>query len=207
MAELTSSTTLDFVTILTQAAVLEPQGSDRPAANAVVNALLQAEKAAKQQALTFPLKEALVGEWRLWFVAPCKPQLKASVVQGKGFYLPQWVAAQIAFTPGAATSDLNTAPLEIGNQLQLGPLQVQFTGPAQPLGKKNLLTFDFTHIKIMLLGHRVYSGEFGSGKARATDVSAPAIAKLPFFVFFCVGESFIAARGRGGGLALWVRVS
>jgi len=31
------------------------------------------------------------------------------------------------------------------------------------------------------------------------------IAKLPFFAFFLVTEDFIAARGRGGGLALWVK--
>ena len=31
------------------------------------------------------------------------------------------------------------------------------------------------------------------------------IAKLPFFVFFLVTENMIAARGKGGGLALWVK--
>jgi len=31
------------------------------------------------------------------------------------------------------------------------------------------------------------------------------IAKLPFFAFFLVTEDFIAARGRGGGLALGLR--
>lgn len=207
MTELTSTTTPDFVSILTKAAALELRRGDRPTADAVVSALLQAEKAAKQQALSVPLTEALLGEWRLRFVAPRKPQMKAGVAQGRGFYLPQWVVAQISFAPGTVTSDSNAALLGIGNQLQLGPLGVQFAGPAQPLGKKNLLTFDFTDIKIMLLGRRVYGGEFGSGKARVTDVSAPAIAQLPFFVFFCMDENFIAARGRGGGLALWVRVS
>ena len=31
------------------------------------------------------------------------------------------------------------------------------------------------------------------------------IAKLPFFAFFLITENLIAARGRGGGLALWIK--
>lgn len=205
MGELTSTTSSDFIATLARATAPERQGrGDRPAPQAVVSALLQAEKAAKQQKLTYPLK-SLLGEWRLWFVAPRKAHIKQGIEVGKGFYVPRLVAAQISFTPGAVTSNPNAAQFGIGNQLQLGPLRVKLTGPAQPLGKKNLLAFDFTHIRIMLLGRRVYSSEFGGRKAIATDCSGQGIAKLPFFVFFCVGESFIAARGRGGGLALWVK--
>ena len=29
----------------------------------------------------------------------------------------------------------------------------------------------------------------------------------PFFVFFYVDESIIAARGRGGGIAIWARTT
>ncbi len=58
---------------------------------------------------------------------------------------------------------------------------------------------------LMLFGCTVYSGNFRGGKATATDFYHQPIAKLPFFAFFLVTEEFIAARGRGGGLALWVK--
>ncbi|MER3494777.1 MAG: hypothetical protein C4323_22620 [Mastigocladus sp. ERB_26_2] len=52
--ELTSPTSPDFTTVLEQAvSAYRGEASDRPAAPAVVNALLQAEKAAKQQKLTY----------------------------------------------------------------------------------------------------------------------------------------------------------
>ena len=60
-------------------------------------------------------------------------------------------------------------------------------------------------MQLRLFGRAVYSGEFRGGKATATDFSAQSIRTLPFFAFFLVTEDFIAARGRGGGLALWVK--
>jgi len=50
MTNVTSTASLDFVTILSHAAAaLRDPRSDCPSAKAVVNALVQAEKAAKQQ--------------------------------------------------------------------------------------------------------------------------------------------------------------
>jgi predicted nuclease of predicted toxin-antitoxin system len=34
---------------------------------------------------------------------------------------------------------------------------------------------------------------------------AISIGNLPFFTFFAVADQYIAARGRGGGLAIWVK--
>jgi len=79
------------------------------------------------------------------------------------------------------------------------------TGPAQYLGKKNLLAFGFTHIQLCLFGRAIFSRELRGGKATAIDFYHQSIAKLPFFAFFLITEDLIAARGRGGGLALWVR--
>ncbi len=96
--ELTPATSPDFVTTLSKAAAHERDPrSERPPAKEVVNALLQAEKAAKQQRLTYPL-ESLLGDWRLCFTAPRKAHLKGDVALGKGFYLPQIAPAQISFT-------------------------------------------------------------------------------------------------------------
>ncbi|BAY27539.1 hypothetical protein NIES2100_73640 [Calothrix sp. NIES-2100] len=44
-----------------------------------------------------------------------------------------------------------------------------------------------------------------SGKVPSGDFYNQPIAKLPFFAFFVITKDFIAARGRGSGLALWIR--
>lgn len=189
----------DFVTTLAAAAVNKK--GNRPSHIAVVNALVQAEKVAKQQRLIYPL-QALLGNWRLCFTAPQKAHLKGSIAVGRGFYVPKIVKAEISFSQ-LPTSDNSLDQLEIGNSLQLSSLLFQLTGPACYLGKKNLLAFDFTYMQLSLFGRAVYSGEFRSGKTK--NFSEQAIAKLPFLAFFLVTEQFIAARGRGGGIALWVK--
>lgn len=191
----------DFVTTLADAAAAGNQKGNRPANKAVVNALVQAEKAVKQQRLIYPL-QALLGNWQLRFTAPQKAHLKGGIAVGRGFYVPTIVKAEISFRQ-VATSDNSLDQLEIGNSLQLSSLLLQLTGPARYLGKKNLLVFDFTYMQLSLFGRAVYSGEFRSGKTK--NFSEQAIAKLPFFAFFLVTENLIAARGRGGGVALWVK--
>lgn len=144
--DLTSTASPDFVATLTHAAAaFRDRRSDRPRTKAVVNALLQAEKAAKQQRLTYPL-ESLLGDWRLCFTAPRQAHLKGGMALGKGFYVPQIAPAQISFGTPASTSVQNSNGLEIGNQIQFGSLLFKLTGPAQYLGKKNLLAFDFTYM-------------------------------------------------------------
>ena len=66
--DLTSQASPDFVSVLSLAATAyQGQRNNRPSAEVVVNALVQAEKAAKQQRVTYPF-ESLVGRWRLCFV-------------------------------------------------------------------------------------------------------------------------------------------
>ncbi|MUL35184.1 hypothetical protein [Gloeocapsopsis dulcis] len=182
----------DFMTTLTEAV---RKRSDCPSASAVVLALLQAEKAAKQQRIAYPL-ESLLGNWQLWFTAPRKAHLQNGKALGKGLYLPQIAPAQISF--------FNQEQLSISNQIQFGSLLFKLTGSAKYVGKKNLLAFDFTQMQISLFGRTIYHGKFPI-KTRITNFYEQPIAKLPFFAFFLVTEDFIAARGRGGGIAIWVR--
>lgn len=191
--------TINFVSILEQAAASLQTKSDRPLAKEVVNALLQAEKATKQDRLVYPL-ESLFGQWRLCFTAPKNAHFKSGVALGKGFYVPQIAPAQISFYP---SQNLNQA--EITNSLQLGFLQFKLTGPARYVGKKNLLAFDFTCMELSLFSRTIYNGGFRGGKLKNTDFYEQSITKAPFFAFFLITKDFIAARGRGGGLALWVR--
>jgi hypothetical protein len=204
MGEL-STTVPDYLEILSKVAIAARSGNRDaeggllrnhcPTAKVVVSALLQAERAAKQQRLVYPL-ESLLGDWRLYFTAPRNAKLQNGVAQGNGFYIPQIAPAQISFH--------SRERLEIGNQIQFGSLLFKLTGPARYLGKKNLLAFDFTQMQLRLFNRTVYQGKFNSGKRAGTFEEQP-ISKLPFFAFFLITEDYIAARGRGGGLAIWIK--
>ncbi|KAM3092100.1 hypothetical protein ACKFKG_23425 [Phormidesmis sp. 146-35] len=191
---MTTELTTDYQNVLANAA----SRTGRPNPDRVVEALLEAEKAAKKQRLTYPLTP-LLGQWRLCFTTGTrKLRKRGGIALGKGFYLPQFVPAGIGFSPVAERDDYAT----INNQIQVGGLQLKFTGLAKYLGKKNLLAFDFSQIQISVGKYAIYTGQLRGGK---TDFEERSVAQLPFFAFFLVTETFIAARGRGGGLALWTR--
>jgi hypothetical protein len=179
-----------FTTVLQQAI-----GSNRPTTATLVEALLQTEKAAKQQTLTV---EKLLGNWQLHFSSRGKVKLTDS--QRRGFYLPSWLPAQIGF----AAQEMQGAPLTITNQVAIGAVKLKLSGPARFSEKKNLLAFDFTRMEIQILGQTVYNGKFPSPREGKEFMEIP-IGKLPFFAFFVADGAMVAARGRGGGLAIWVR--
>ncbi|MEH2413150.1 hypothetical protein [Nostoc sp.] len=202
-ADLTSTATFDFVSVLSHAAAAyqEPRGT-RPSAEILVNALLQAEKSAKPQCLTYPL-ESLLGKWQLSFVTGTKKvRERGGILLGKGFYVPKFITVYVSFN---ATLEEDSGRGEIVNQVEFGPVLLKLTGPVQYASKKNLLAFDFNHILISLFERVVYNRPIGFGKVKIEDFYNQPIAKLPFFSFFSVTEDFIAARGRGGGLAFWIR--
>ncbi|MBW4566434.1 MAG: hypothetical protein KME32_36380 [Mojavia pulchra JT2-VF2] len=201
-ADVTKATP-DFLNALSQAAATyRGEGGKLPTASLVVDALLAAEKATKQQRLTYNF-ESLLGKWRLCFATGTrKVRKRGGIVLGKGIYMPKFAAAHICFS---ASSEQDLGKGEIGNQVQFGPVLLKLTGPAKYLNKKNLLAFDFTQMQISLFHRVVYNGQIRSGKVQNQDFHTQPIAKLPFFAFFVVTEDFIAARGRGGGLALWIR--
>ena len=202
-ADLTPTAIPDFVTVLSQAAAAyQGHRGTRPSAEILVNALLQAEKAAKRQRLNYPF-ESLLGKWRLCFATGTKKvKERGGIVLGKGLYLPKFAAAHISFS---ATLEHDSGRGEIGNEVQVGPVLLKLTGPMQYLDKKNLLTFDFNYMLISLFGRVVYNKQIRSSKVQTEDFYNQPIAKLPFFAFCLVTEDFIAARGCGGGLALWIR--
>ncbi|PHJ60262.1 hypothetical protein VF14_11500 [Nostoc linckia z18] len=199
MADLVS----DFVTVLSQAAAAyRGEKATRPSAEILVQALLAAEKTAKQQRLNYGF-ESLLGKWRLCFATGTKKvRERGGIVLGKGLYVPKFVTIYISFN---ANLQQNLDKGEIANQVELFPLLLKLTGPIQYQNKKNLLAFDFHNMLISLFGGVVYNNKIRSGKVESEDFYSQPIAKLPFFAFFIVTEDFIAARGRGGGLALWIR--
>ncbi|MEO1070584.1 MAG: hypothetical protein AAFW95_15995 [Cyanobacteria bacterium J06638_6] len=171
----------------------------RPEAKSVTAALLAAERQTKQQRQRFS-PEMLLGTWRLRFSAPKKPAYKAGKPTGSGFYMPGLAVATLGFSRDRDTAE----QLTIQNQLQVGPLKLRFTGPAKFLSKKNLLAFDFVRLQL-LVGSLTLLNWPLRGRATQDDFAATSVGKLPFFAFFAASQEYIAARGRGGGLALWVK--
>jgi hypothetical protein len=188
--------TPDFPTILNSAV----RSTDRPAKDVMVAALQAAEIAARKEKLVIPF-ESLVGEWRLCFATGAsRDKQRGGIKLGKGYYFPKVVPASISFT---RTGDELIGT--VTNRLIVAAVQFEFTGPCRYPGKKNLLAFDFIQIQMKILGATVYQGKIRSGKRGGKDFDQLTIAKLPFFAFFWASPTAIAARGRSGGLALWVR--
>ncbi len=224
--ELPPSPSQAIATLTETAIAYRQRSTTRPSPEVVASALVQAEKDAKQQRLTLPF-DALCGRWRLCFSTGVRKRRQGGIALGKGFYLPSLVPAYITFTPAAPEITGNTgiagntgvpgipnipsvtkaATPTIQNQIQLAGVRLTLTGPCRYPGKKNLLVFDFAQMQVAVLGGTVYDGGIRGGAAKADAFPSQAIAKLPFFTFFSATPDLIAARGRGGGLALWIRES
>ncbi|MEA5604886.1 hypothetical protein [Nostoc sp. UHCC 0252] len=192
----------DFVAVLSEAAAAYRRQRDTyPSTEILVNALLQAEKSAKQQHSSYPF-ESLLGKWQLCFATGTKKVREhGGIVLGKGFYVPKFIKMHVSFN---AASEEDSDRGEICNQVELGPISLKLTGPVQYIGKKNLLAFDFNQMIISLFGSVIYKRPIRSG-IQTEDFYNQSIAQQPFFAFFLINKDFIAARGRGGGLAFWIR--
>jgi hypothetical protein len=171
--------------------------SDRPNAGEVVLALLQLEKARKADRSSIPAA-SLMGNWRLYFVTPKKVKLGDRRLSG--FYLPSFIPAAISFQPNP------DGTIGITNQITIGLIGLKLNGPARYDEKKRLLAFDFTQLEVSVLGKKVYEGKF-PGPRQGKNFDDIPIGRLPFFSFFQVTDRFVAARGRGGGLAIWVKAT
>ncbi|MCU0551978.1 MAG: hypothetical protein MUC48_21790 [Leptolyngbya sp. Prado105] len=184
------------VEVLSQAVLAFRSGIPRPDADRIVEALLQAEKSAKQSPQPFSFDQ-LIGQWRLCFATGTRKLRQGGIQLKKGYYVPKLAKAQISFERDGAE--------KIGNLAQIGALQLRFTGPARFQPKKNLLAFEFTQIQVSLGSIVLKKGAVRGGEAKEKEFAEMKISKLPFFAFFLITDDLIAARGRGGGLALWVR--
>ncbi|MBW4482117.1 MAG: hypothetical protein KME14_06210 [Tildeniella torsiva UHER 1998/13D] len=192
-------TVTDSATALPTPQVLEAAASGaKPSAQQVTAALLEAERQTKAERRQFA-PEALLGTWQLRFTAPKKPAYKAGKPEGSGFYMPGIAIASLRFSRD------DDGQLNIQNQLQVGPTKLRFTGPAKFLPKKNLLAFDFVRLQVVAGGLTLINLPLRSKAAKAGNFVSTSVAKLPFFSFFVAEEGYVAARGRSGGLALWVK--
>ncbi|MCX5949250.1 MAG: hypothetical protein NTY67_14120 [Cyanobacteria bacterium] len=86
--------------------------------------------------------------------------------------------------------------LQLCNAVNIGGLELRFSGLGQLLGSRPLLAFSFETLELLLAGRVLLQ----------RSLPAPAPRRQPFFALIARDPAgWLAARGRGGGLALWQR--
>ena len=182
------------------------QSHTKPEPNSVVEDLLNYEKSAKKDRKKYSFQQ-LIGTWRLCFITGTKKtRRRAGIVLGAGRYLPQWVKIQITYSSPSEVvelpEDMALTAGQVENSVQVAGLKLSLTGPVKLL-KQKILAFDFTQIKVQLFGKIIYQGSIRGGAETVEKFYTESIQKQAFFAYFLVEDNLIAARGRGGGLALW----
>ena len=86
---------------------------------------------------------------------------------------------------------------EIINSISFGLLKIVFTGSAELKGLRPLLTFYFEDLRLSISNFPIFN----------KNLKKPEDKKMPFFslVGISTKDKWMCARGRGGGLAIWVK--
>ncbi len=86
---------------------------------------------------------------------------------------------------------------EINNSINFGLLNIIFIGSAELKGLRPLLTFYFEEFKISIGNFPIFNKELKKTEDK----------KMPFFSLIGIStkDKWMCARGRGGGLAIWVK--
>lgn len=150
-------------------------------------ALLEQERHCRRHGSGLTAAE-LIGPWRLdqvWGRRDAQPQPAASA-------LLRGLRASLAIAAGAEGA------LRLRNSVELGALHLRFEGPGELRGRRPLLAFWFEGWQLLLAGRVLLQGR----------LAAPEPRRWPFFALIACGSGqWLAARGRGGGLALWRRAN
>ena len=148
-------------------------------------AILELERQARHQGTGLTLQQ-LDGCWRL-----------NTTWSRQGATAPKASSLLLRALQASLELEVDASDLRIANQVSLGPLQLRFEGGATLLGLRLLLQFSFSTVQLKL----------GSTRLLERTLAQPKPQRMPFFALIGMGEdaSWLCARGRGGGLALWVK--
>ena len=96
-------------------------------------------------------------------------------------------------------TDKEILKFDIINSIQFGALEIRFVGSGELKGVQPLLPFFFERIELNL----------GTNSLFSRSLQIPIQKDRPFFALIALNErdQWLAARGRGGGLALWSKTS
>ena len=86
---------------------------------------------------------------------------------------------------------------EIKNSISFGLVNIIFSGSASLKGLRPLLSFYFENFKVNIVNFSIFSMTFKKPEER----------KMPFFSLIGISkkDNWMCARGKGGGLAIWIR--
>ena len=142
--------------------------------------------------------EQLFGRWRLqllWSKGRAQPN-PATAALLRGLQASLSIATRDA--PPDAPS-LETGELTVVNSVQIGALQLRFSGSGNLRGRRPLLEFWFDQLELRLGRQSLW---------RQAISRQPEPRRRPFFALISrsgtAENGWLLARGRGGGLALWV---
>ncbi|MCT0224604.1 hypothetical protein KQ310_05470 [Synechococcus sp. CS-1328] len=110
-------------------------------------------------------------------------------------------SAAPAHDSAAASEVVDPSPLLLTNAVRLGRLELRFSGQGALVGVRPLLRFSFNRLE---LGCLEANGGFRPLWSRPLPEGGET-RRLPFFALIAAESDWLAARGRGGGLALWRR--
>lgn len=124
-----------------------------------------------------------------WLLSKTWSRRGQSSPQGTAFLLRTLKASLILERQGE--------DLAIANQISVGPFCLRFDGQAKLHGQRPLLIFSFNRMSLLV----------GQQRLLKQDLPAPKPNRMPFFALIGCGAdgSWLCARGRGGGLAVWSR--
>ena len=195
--------------IKTAAISVVKKNNNKPSPESVVSALIQTEKSSKKNQQNYQI-EQLFGSWRLCFITGTKKtRQRAGIVLGAGRYIPHWVKITLSYFSSSNISEIQLQEVEIGrveNTVEISGLKLSLSGPIKFINKNNILAFDFTNITIKLWELQLYSGYIRGGKESENKFLTENVGKQAFFAYFLIEDTVIAARGKGGGLAIWGRI-
>jgi hypothetical protein len=165
-------------------------------------ALRQTERTEKRL-LSSDAYAQLLGTWRLVFVSKAK--------KTSGQWIPNWIQIQITY---AQDSTIPLKPLtaqaasvlgRVYNQVQLGILKLTLSGPTVFNPTNGILAFDFTQFTVEVAERSLFSAPMRGGNKREAEFYDLPLKEQAFFRFFWITPQGVAARGKGGGLALWAK--
>ncbi|MDA1247102.1 MAG: hypothetical protein O2787_07380 [Cyanobacteria bacterium] len=144
----------------------------------------------------------LFGHWRLqllWSKGRANPNpATAALLRGLQASLSITTRGDNPIATADAPS-LETGDLKVVNSVQLGALQLRFSGSGNLRGRRPLLEFWFDQLELRLGRQTLW---------RQAISRQPEPRRRPFFALIARSGSadndWLLARGRGGGLALWL---
>ncbi len=134
--------------------------------------------------------EELLGIWRFQYVW----KNGSDEIDNISSTILQVLSARLELTKKDPENNLNFG---IKNSISCGLLNIIFTGNASLKGLRPLLPFYFDNFKINI----------GNFSILNKSIKKPKEKEMPFFSLIGISkvDNWMCARGRGGGLAIWIR--